>query len=1241
MFKRLTRLLSCLLFFTLFATASAETNEEVFSLYQNKRYVEAFPKLLALAESGNPRAAGLTARMYVNGLGVKQDVNLAFRWGYQAAKSGDPLAQNLLGVLYKNGWGTSQSLSEAILWFRKSAEQDFNLAYQNLGDVYFYGQGITRDIAQARLWYERAAMSDNRYAKYMAGVSVDDEAKSFAYMKAAADLGYTDAYASLGDFYYHGKVVSKDFSQAKALYERVANTTARNAKHAKRMLGSMYFGGEGLPKDIDRAIELYKQAAELGDIWSINNLGRIYDNGIEVTENPQLSFNYYEQSAKLGDQIGLTYTAINLLNGVGSEKDRKRAREYFRQSADKGNIFARLYLLDIEIEEGRRNQLSPAIIDAKKLAAKHRAEFPASSSYIAADRSELTKKIKEALNKETNKFDVNAKIPFILDHEVLAESMALVQQVDLALADIREEIGAREKADFLRFQRYAIEYRYGGLLFIDREATESEELRLARDIQGKKWWADLFKFSDQILADYPEQHIFHVWALHYKMDALLSGRLDGFQNRKQLVNEVLGKLLKPSSLLPGLAASEQTDNSVCEYYKGYLTRITYYQGFLSRGESKELRDEIISQITSRLEQAISCLATEDMNFAKGMIYGLTKPSEYIDGRFQAYLVGRIGNNDADHQALIAGLSGNQKRRERILRDQYGEAITGEPSIMLLDYYLRDGDVERAEKSLRASLVEAIERASSSDQSASRLGGLMGSLGGKFSFSKLARIPSISRSQRVFLLKMAVAEDREANFGLQQLVDNELFNFNFHDQETERTLIAELFNQGRNIEAELVLRYVKAIEMREILRNSAIQDTFVLPDWFFTPYESALNNKYLRYLDDALKIAKAEARAEKLRNPDLTNAANKLFDFLIQGERDEKIAARKPKVYKADDRIGGLMKSLPLGTGLLQYLLLNDKLIVNLNFKGGKITKQVALQDVSIESLIYNFRVSLANKEDVKISGFKLYTLLFGAIEPELSKRGIKHVMISADGRLRYVPFSALWDGSTYLLNRYTFSVFDEIGNFDYTKQEKGQINIAGFGVSKSISGFLPLPAVEGELKRIILNSTGGLFPGKIFMNQDFTVDSFQTALKKQYPFVHVATHFRFSAGTEENSFLLLGDGSRLNLLALSGISLKGVELITYSGCQTGLGGGRDEKGKEIAGLTYISLRNGARSVIASLWSVSDQSTSELMVRMYGARAKSGSSKAAALQEATREMAKSERFSHPFHWAGFQLHGNWQ
>jgi CHAT domain-containing protein len=100
------------------------------------------------------------------------------------------------------------------------------------------------------------------------------------------------------------------------------------------------------------------------------------------------------------------------------------------------------------------------------------------------------------------------------------------------------------------------------------------------------------------------------------------------------------------------------------------------------------------------------------------------------------------------------------------------------------------------------------------------------------------------------------------------------------------------------------------------------------------------------------------------------------------------------------------------------------------------------------------------------------------------------------------------------------------------------------------------------------------------------------------------------------------------------MDLARTNLVVLSACQTQLGA--QSKGDDIVGLNRAFIYAGASSVIASLWTVDDETTSLLMKSFYG-HLKQGMSRAAALQAA--QTATRKKYPHPYYWAAFVLTGD--
>jgi CHAT domain-containing protein len=93
--------------------------------------------------------------------------------------------------------------------------------------------------------------------------------------------------------------------------------------------------------------------------------------------------------------------------------------------------------------------------------------------------------------------------------------------------------------------------------------------------------------------------------------------------------------------------------------------------------------------------------------------------------------------------------------------------------------------------------------------------------------------------------------------------------------------------------------------------------------------------------------------------------------------------------------------------------------------------------------------------------------------------------------------------------------------------------------------------------------------------------------------------------------------------------------VVLSACETGVG--KVLGGEGIMGLTRAFSHAGAESVVVSLWPISDESTALLMEAFYR-EVLAGAPRDVALMRAQIELAGSKRYSHPFFWAAFELHG---
>ena len=110
---------------------SAASLDEGVSLFKSRDNLEAFEILSSFANTGDPTAQGLLARMYENGWGVKQNPQEAFNWAKKGLEKNDPASQLVMGELaYQNEVGLKRD--KAIYWLTKAAKQNYAPAFQAL-----------------------------------------------------------------------------------------------------------------------------------------------------------------------------------------------------------------------------------------------------------------------------------------------------------------------------------------------------------------------------------------------------------------------------------------------------------------------------------------------------------------------------------------------------------------------------------------------------------------------------------------------------------------------------------------------------------------------------------------------------------------------------------------------------------------------------------------------------------------------------------------------------------------------------------------------------------------------------------------------------------------------------------------------------------------------------------------------------------------------------------------------------
>lgn len=269
---------------------------------------------------------------------------------------------------------------------------------------------------------------------------------------------------------------------------------------------------------------------------------------------------------------------------------------------------------------------------------------------------------------------------------------------------------------------------------------------------------------------------------------------------------------------------------------------------------------------------------------------------------------------------------------------------------------------------------------------------------------------------------------------------------------------------------------------------------------------------------------------------------------------------------------------------------------------------------------------------------KLYGLLITPVSTLLPASS-GNLTIVPFGPLHKLPFHALHNGSHFLIEDFQMNYLPT-SNLLTHQGANGSEKIVRSTI-EDVSAKPPLVfgySENGYLQRVQdeVSTITSMLDGNGYFEAEATIARLINEAPGS-PIIHLATHGGRRLDAPNFSFVRLADGY-LNAIDAFSLDLKVCELVTLSGCETGLAlsGGGDEQ----LGLGRAFLAAGASSLIMSLWSVEDNATTELMKLFYLNLLK-GESKVQALRAAQCQLLQntSSGYTHPYYWAAFQLVGD--
>ena len=505
----------------------------------------------------------------------------------------------------------------------------------------------------------------------------------------------------------------------------------------------------------------------------------------------------------------------------------------------------------------------------------------------------------------------------------------------------------------------------------------------------------------------------------------------------------------------------------------------------------------------------------------------------------------------------------------------------------------------------------------------------------------------------------------------------------------RRLADLLLEKDRVMEALQVLDLLKVQDLQDFLKDvkgndrTALGVEMLLQEQKFLDEFNTIQDRAVKLGDELTELRKLQplTPSQQQRFNEIEQIQQQVNQQLIAHLQSDstktliaqlqQTAAKQNINLKAYKDLSARIQRLGQGTALFYPLILDNRIELVLFIPNQPpIHRSVNIKQTELQSEIKTFRQQLeAQSPNIETTANELYKKLIAPIEPDLKAAKIQTIVYAPDGQMRYVPLAALHDGKQWLVERYLINNVTAVSltNLDPNPNQQSQV-LAGafekgkysFTVNDKSYNFTGLPFAGKEVTDLAQT-----IPNTVkLVDNEFSRAKVLPNMKTSN-IIHLATHAAFVEGSPDNSFILLGNGDRINLREVSEWDLPNVTLVVLSACQTALGGNLGN-GIEILGFGYQLQRAKVRAAIASLWTVSDGGTQQLMSAFYTAIKTGKVSHAEALRQAqvalitgdyealgeprgefvsieprlrAKPSSAPTKLTHPYYWAPFIMIGN--
>ena len=432
---------------------------------------------------------------------------------------------------------------------------------------------------------------------------------------------------------------------------------------------------------------------------------------------------------------------------------------------------------------------------------------------------------------------------------------------------------------------------------------------------------------------------------------------------------------------------------------------------------------------------------------------------------------------------------------------------------------------------------------------------------------------------------------------------------------------------------------QAFEITEQARNRGLIERLLqqLPEPVLNPEDgpeiqalkSKLNALYESLEQDGFREQRRSVRSRRQQEID---QLEKQLESLVESTQLSAPAIDQPLSYDE------IVSELPSDTALIEYIACGEEITV-FTIGSGEIAAtrlEAPLSEVTelVAQLHFQCRRRLRGNVGPRLESSMLastskilqglYGQVFEAIDAHV--KDYRRLVVVPQGPLSGIPFHALHDGHDHLIERHDFSFSASAAMAIRTATASG----SGTGTMVATVGDELAPSIDEEgvaVAALHADHRTTLH----FREHQATVDNVSRALKTA-EIAHIACHARFMPGSPRSSGLRLHD----RWFTIRDVHELGQtpSVVILSGCETGLHS--DDGSDELLGLTRGFAAGGTRAIVASLWSVNDQTSTSLMSDLHH---QLSSRDCIESGEVTRILSRAQHtlrstHPHPAFWAPF-------